>query len=43
MKQLDALYAKEKLALLKSQFMVDIFQDWGDTSGTWQDGFWSVT
>lgn len=42
MKQSDALYAKEKLGLLKSQFMVEIFQDWGDTSGSWQDGFWSV-
>ena len=41
MNQSDAQYAMDKLAQLKSEFQVDVLQDWGDGSGTWQPGFWS--
>ncbi len=40
MNQSDVQYAADKLAQLKSEFQVDIFQDWGDNSGTWQAGYW---
>jgi hypothetical protein len=43
MNQSDVQYATDKLAQLKSEYMVDIFQDWGDNSGTWQSGYWTVT
>ena len=36
----DTEYAVDKLAQLKSEFNVDILQDWGDQSGTWQTGNW---
>src|SRR5215216_3771540 len=41
MHQADLDYASEKVAQLKSQFQVDILKDWGDETGTWQDGFWA--
>ena len=37
----DAQYARDRLAKLNSDFLVDIAQDWGDVSGNWQDGLWS--
>lgn len=42
MKQSDLQTAGNLLTQLKSNFSVDIFQDWGDSSGTWQDGYWAV-
>lgn len=40
MKQTDLEYVTDKLAQLKSMFSIDIQRDWGDETGTWQDGFW---
>lgn len=40
MHQADRDYATEKLAQLKSDFLVDISKDWGDESGAWQEGYW---
>ena len=37
----DAQYANEKLNLMKSVFLVDIQQDWGDGTDAWQEGNWS--
>ena len=40
MKQTDVEYVTEKLTQLKLVFLVDIDKDWGDQTGTWQDGYW---
>ena len=40
MNQSDLEYVSEKLAQLKSEFLVDVFKDWGDETGTWQAGTW---
>ena len=37
----DAQYASKQLALLESTFRVAIKKDWGDETGSWQDGVWS--
>ena len=37
----DASYAGEKLNLLKSEFLVEIHEDWGEESGSWRDGSWA--
>ena len=37
----DAQYAGEKVSLLESTFKVAIKKDWGDETGSWQDGVWS--
>ncbi len=37
----DSQYASEKLSLLESTFKVEIQKDWGDETGSWQDGVWS--
>jgi hypothetical protein len=41
MNQSDVQYATEKLAQLKSEYMVHVLVDWGDDSGTWQAGNWA--
>jgi hypothetical protein len=41
MHQSDLDYVTNKLAQLKSEFLVDIQKDWGDETGTWQDGTWA--
>jgi hypothetical protein len=40
MHQADLDYVTAKLARLKSEFSVDVQKDWGDETGTWQDGTW---
>jgi len=41
MNQSDAPYAMERVANLKSMFLVDIERDWGEDTGTWQMGYWA--
>jgi hypothetical protein len=41
MNQVDVPSISERLAQLKSEFLVDIAQDWGDQTGTWQPGYWA--
>ncbi len=36
----DIQYASDKLAQLKSIFLVDIDKDWGEDTGTWRAGYW---
>jgi hypothetical protein len=41
MHQADRVYAAERLAQLKSEFLVEISRDWGDDTGSWQEGYWA--
>jgi hypothetical protein len=40
MDPLDIPYASERIEKLKSEYLVEIFTDWGDSAGTWNPGYW---
>jgi hypothetical protein len=42
MHQSEAQSAIDRVTALKSQYQVDIDQDWGDSSGSWQSGSWTI-
>ena len=43
MKNHESQSAAEKLAQLKSNYLVDVSSDWGEAGSEWNEGSWSIT
>jgi hypothetical protein len=42
MKHTESQTAAEKLAQLRSNYLVELVSDWGEDNGSWKDGSWSI-